>query len=110
MVIKKKEKKVIIDTKVSSYIELIFDMYIKGYSQAQIAKHLTNLGIDTPKKYKGEKAKINEWRNDSVGRILKDPFYTGMLITNKYVSDYKTKKLKKHQLSNGILLKEFMKQ
>lgn len=102
---KREDKKVVVDTKVSNYIELIFDMYLKGYSQSQIAKHLTNLGIDTPKKYKGEKAKINEWRNDSVGRILKDPFYTGMLITNKYVSDYKTKKIKKTPIEQWNLVK-----
>lgn len=95
---KKDEKdkyKVLIDEKVSENVKLIFDMYLQGYSQGQIAKHLTELGIDTPKKYKGEKVKINEWRNDTIGRILKDPFYIGQMITNKYVTDYRTKKTKK---------------
>lgn len=52
-------------------------MYLQGYSQGEIAKYLTKLKIDTPKKYKGQNVTINEWRNDSISRILKDPFYTG---------------------------------
>ncbi len=87
--------KVIEDEDVSNNVRLIYSMYLKGYSQGQIARHLTKLGIDTPKKYKGEKVKINEWRSDTVGRILKDPFYIGKIITNKYVTDYRTKKTKK---------------
>lgn len=96
--------KVLIDENVSENVRLIFKMYIQGYSQGQIAKHLTSLGIDTPKKYKGQKAKINEWRNDTIGRILKDPFYAGKMIINKYVTDYKTKKTKKTPREEWILV------
>lgn len=96
--------KVLIDENVSENVKLIFQMYIQGYSQGQIAKHLTSLGIDTPKKYKGQKVKINEWRNDTIGRILKDPFYTGQMIINKYVSDYRTKKTKKTPREKWILV------
>lgn len=87
--------KVIVDEKVSENVKLIFNMYLQGYSQGKIAKHLTMLGIDTPKKYKGQKVKINEWRIDTISRILKDPFYIGQMITNKYVTDYRTKKTKR---------------
>lgn len=48
--------------------------------------------IDTPKKYKGQKVTINEWRNDSISRILKDLFYTGKMIINKIYTDYRIKK------------------
>ena len=51
-------------------------MYLQGDSQGDIAKYLTKMKIDTPKKYKGQKVTINEWRSDSISRILKDPFYT----------------------------------
>ena len=92
--------KVLIDENVSENVKLIFKMYIQGYSQGQIAKHLTSLGIDTPKKYKGQKVKIN----DTIGRILKDPFYAGKMIINKYVTDYRTKKTKKTPREKWILV------
>lgn len=87
--------KLVVDRKVVDNVKMIFDMYLKGYSQGQIAKELTQRKIDTPKKYKGQKVAINEWRNDSISRILKDPTYTGALILNKYETDYLTKKTKK---------------
>ena len=96
--------KLLIDENVSENVKLIFSMYLDGYTQGQIARHLTSLGIDTPKKYKGEKCKINEWRNDTIGRMLEDPTYTGKIITNKYVSDYRTKKKKKTPKENWILV------
>ncbi len=96
--------KVLIDENVSEHVKLIFKMYIQGYSQGQIAKLLTSLGIDTPKKYKGQKVKVNEWRNDTIGRILKDPFYVGKMIINKYVTDYRTKKTKKTPREKWILV------
>lgn len=96
--------KVLIDENVADNVKLIYSMYLQGYSQGKIAKHLTSLNIDTPKTYKGEKAAINEWRNDTIGRILKDPFYTGKMIINKYVTDYKTKKTKKTPRKDWIMV------
>lgn len=96
--------KVIIDEKVVDNVKLIFKMYLQDYSQGQIAKHLTSLGFDTPKRYKGQKVSINEWRNDTIGRILKDPFYTGKMIVNKYVTDYRTKKTKKTSRDKWIII------
>lgn len=84
--------KLVIDEKVAGNVRIIFDMYLKGYSQGQIAKELTKRKIDTPKKYKGQNVAINEWRSDSISRILKDPTYIGALVLNKYESDYITKK------------------
>ena len=100
----KDKYKVLVDENVADNVKLIYKMYLLGYSQGKIAKHLTLLGIDTPKKYKGQKTKINEWRNDSVGRILKDPFYTGQMIINKFVTDYKTKKTKLTPREKWILV------
>ena len=84
--------KVVIDENVADNVKLIYKMYLQGYSQGEIAKYLTKMKIDTPKKYKGQKVTINEWRNDSISRILKDPFYTGKMIINKIYTDYRTKK------------------
>lgn len=85
---------VVIDEEVAENVKLIYKMYIQGYSQGRIAKHLTSLGIDTAKKYKGQPVTINQWRSDSVSRILKDPFYTGQMVINKYENDYRTGKTK----------------
>ena len=93
---KKDEKdkyKVVIDENVADNIKLIFEMYIAGYSQMKIANHLSNLGIDTCKKYKGFEVPMNKWRSDSISRILKDPFYTGRMIINKAYTNYITKKI-----------------
>lgn len=95
--------KLVIDEKVVNNVKMIFDMYLKGYSQSQIAKELTKRKIDTPKKYKGQNVTINEWRSDSISRILKDPTYIGALILNKYESDYITKKVKKTPREKWIL-------
>lgn len=83
---------VIVDENVADNVKLIYRMYLQGYSQGEIAKYLTKMKIDTPKKYKGQNVTINEWRNDSISRILKDPFYTGKMIINKLYTDYRTKK------------------
>lgn len=95
--------KLVVDEKVAGNVKMIFDMYLKGYSQGQIAKELTKRKVDTPKKYKGQKVAINEWRNDSISRILKDPTYIGALVLNKYESDYLTKKVKKTPREEWIL-------
>ncbi len=95
--------KLVIDEKVANNVKMIFDMYLKGYSQGQIAKELTKMKIDTPKKYKGQNVSINEWRNDSISRILKDPTYIGTLVLNKYESDYLTKKVNKTPREKWIL-------
>lgn len=95
--------KLVIDEKVASNVKMIFNMYLEGYSQGQIAKELTKRKIDTPKKYKGQKVEINEWRSDSISRILKDPTYMGALILNKYESDYITKRVKKIPREKWIL-------
>ena len=95
--------KLIIDDNVADNVKLIFKKYLEGYSQGQIAKELTNRKIDTPKKYKGQNVKINEWRNDTIGRILKDPSYIGALVLNKFETDYLTKKTKKNPMEDWII-------
>ena len=95
--------KLIIDDEVAYNIKLIFKMYLEGFSQGQIAKELTRRGENTPKKYKGQNVKINEWRNDTIGRILKDPTYKGALVLNKYETDYMTKKTSKTPKKDWII-------
>ncbi len=96
--------KVVVDTNVSENVKLIFAMYLQGYSLGKIAKHLTSLGIDTARMYKEGKAAINEWRADSVGRILRDPFYTGQIVINKYKTDFRTKQCVRTARETWILV------
>ena len=100
---KEDKYKIVVDEEVACNVKMIFDMYLNGYSQGQIAKELTKRKIDTPKKYKGQNVAINEWRSDSISRILKEPTYTGALILNKYETDYLTKKTKKIPREKWIL-------
>ena len=97
--------KLLIDEKVAENVRLIFKMYVEGFSQDKIAKKLTAMGVDTPKKYKGLKVAINEWRNDSISRILRDPTYIGALIINKYKSDYLTNKIIKTNKDEWKIIK-----
>ena len=98
--------KVVIDENVADNVKMIYQMTLEGISQGKIAKHLTAMGIDTPKAYKGQNVTINQWRNDSISRILKDPFYTGKMIINKAYSDYRTKKIIKTPKEEWIFLEE----
>lgn len=69
--------KVIIDDVVADNVKLIFDMYIQGFSQSQIAYKLNEMGEVTPKEYKGLKSVACKWTQDIISRILSNPFYTG---------------------------------
>ena len=89
---KEDKYKVVIEEETAENVKLIYNMYLNGYSQSQIARELTKRGIDTPKKHKGFSVSINEWRQDSVSSILREPFYTGKMIINKYYTNIDTRK------------------
>ena len=98
--------KLVLDENVANNVKKIFEMYSEGFSQGQIAKYLTSQGVDTPKKYKGFNVTINEWRNDSISRILKDPVYKGALVINKYKTDYLTKKTIKTKVEDWEIIED----
>lgn len=96
--------KVIIDDVVADKVKLIFDMYIQGFSQSQIANKLNEMGELTPKEYKGLKSVAGKWTQDIISRILSNPFYTGKMIINKSKSNIKTKKRKKTPKEDWIFV------
>ena len=96
--------KVIIDDVVADNVKLIFDMYIQGFSQSQIANKLNEMGELTPKEYKGLKSVAGKWTQDIISRILSNPFYTGKMIINKSKSNIKTKKRKKTPKEDWIFV------
>ena len=96
--------KVIIDDVVADNVKLIFDMYIQGFSQSQIANKLNEMGELTPKEYKGLKSVAGKWTQDIISRILSNSFYTGKMIINKSKSNIKTKKRKKTPKGDWIFV------
>lgn len=96
--------KVITDENVVDNVKLIFDMYIQGFSQSQIANKLNEMGELTPKEYKGLKSVAGKWTQDIISRILSNPFYTGKMIINKSKSNIKTKKRKKTPKEDWIFV------
>ena len=101
---KEDKYKVIIDEDVADNVKLIFDMYIQGFSQSQIANKLNDMQELTPKEYKGQKSVMGKWTQDTISRILSDPFYTGKMIINKSKSNIKTKKRKKTPREDWIFV------
>lgn len=96
--------KVIIDEEVADNVKLIFDMYLQGFSQLQIANKLNEMGELTPKEYKGQKSVVGKWTQDSISRILSDAFYTGKMIINKSKSNIRTMKREKTPRKDWIFV------
>lgn len=102
---KKVDKNLIIDEGVSWVVELIFDLYKKGYGYRRIATILNGASdevkmdkVPTPSEYKNNQNRpiASAWSSHHVVRILKNETYTGTLIcghTEKV--SYKSKKTKR---------------
>ncbi len=94
--------KLIPNPKTAPVVKRIFDLYISGYGSCAIAEILTREEVPTPIMLKNrEKAlqKCNHpeiWKHCSVGNILKNPIYTGVLIQHTSQNiNYKVKKRRK---------------
>ncbi len=94
--------KLVIDRHASAVVRDIFRLKIEGYSKQKIALILNEAGEPSPGDYKKRTTnfKCNFQRNEraawtaaSVGRILTNPVYTGILIQGQYTTpNYKVKK------------------
>ena len=83
-----KGKDYIIDLEVRDIIIMIFEMCISGLSTTMIAYKLNEANIDCPKVYLAKKnhiifAKKIYWDSASVGRILTNELYCGVLLQGK---------------------------
>ncbi len=90
------------DPKTAPVVKRIFDLYIRGYGSCAIAEILTKEEIPTPIMLKNKEKSLNKcnhpqiWKHCSVGNILKNPIYTGVLIQHTSQNiNYKVKKRKK---------------
>lgn len=106
----KKEKdnkhKIMIDEEVSDNIRKIYHMYLDGKTSTQIAEYLNNEKIKTPSQYMKMKKQATKWREEQINDILKNPFYIGNTIINKYKTDYIKKTCKKNKNRNTWIIKE----
>lgn len=107
------KNKILIDENVAYVVEKIFNLYRQGYSKSQIAKHLNELGIKTPLKYKEEQTnyynpnttKTYLWSSTMINKILRDKIYAGDLVQLKYRKiNYKIEKFEKVPIEQQIII------
>ncbi|RNB67312.1 recombinase family protein [Brevibacillus panacihumi] len=73
-----------LDLQYSSFVKEIFNLYIyEDWGLQRIAKHLTKLGVPTPRTVANAKNAGALWQQSSVKVILTNPIYTGNMIQNR---------------------------
>lgn len=80
----------IINSAQAKVVEMIYKLFLEGYSPYKIARILTDLEIPTPMKKK-------KWQQSTVTSILTNEKYKGdALLQKNYTADFLTKKRKKN--------------
>lgn len=114
--VKSKEDKnmLVIDNEAAQVVKRIFEMYLNGYSIAEIARVFTAENILTPTEYKNKvqnlayvnvNSKFNVWRTETIKGILINPTYIGNMAQHRSEKiNYKVKKFKKIPRSNWIIV------
>ena len=91
----------VIDDETAEVVRKIFRLCIDGYGPAQIARILTEEGIQTPTAYalsqgmdNGHKnVKLDRWGSETISGILEKPEYCGHTVNFRtHVKSYKNKK------------------
>ncbi len=81
----------VINAEQAKVVELIYRLFIEGYSIYKIAKKLTDMKIPTP-------MKKEKWYRSTVASILTNEKYKGdALLQKNYTEDFLTKKRKKNK-------------
>lgn len=106
----------IIDEKAAAVVREIFGLCMQGYGPSQIARILTDRGIDTPKIHAlkmGRKVKIREnempdvWSDQTVGLILSYREYLGETVNFKTKKkSFKSKKVVLQPSENWLIFKD----
>lgn len=98
--------KIVIDKNVACNIKTIYDMYIDGKTSSKIAEYLNENKIETPSKYLKMKNSSKKWNSEQINDILRNPFYIGNTIMNKYKTNYLNKTCVKNKNKDTWIMKE----
>ena len=108
------KEKWIIDEEAALIVKEIFNLCVKGYGPSQIARILTERGIETPTMYFHRKGiptpgKIKQdsdvWAKQSVVHILENEEYLGRTVNFKtYKKSYKSKKYIENPRENWVIV------
>ena len=108
------KEKWIVDEEAALIVKEIFNLCIKGYGPSQIARILTERGIETPTMYFHRKGiptpgKIKQdsdvWAKQSVVHILENEEYLGRTVNFKtYKKSYKSKKYIVNPRENWVVV------
>lgn len=107
------KNKILIDTKVSDVVALIFELYKSGKNKTAIANILNERQIMTPLKYKEQttnyfnpnKNNTYKWNSTIITKILRDRIYVGDLVQLKYSKvNYKIHKTVKVPEAEHIII------
>ena len=108
------KEKWIIDEEAALIVKEIFNLCIKGYGPSQIARILTERGIETPTMYFHRKGiptpqKIKQdsdvWGKQSIVGILENEEYLGHTVNFKtYKKSYKSKKYIENPRENWVIV------
>ncbi len=108
------KEKWVVDEEAALIVKEIFNLCIKGYGPCQIARILTERGIETPTMYFHRKGiptphKIKQdsdvWNMQSIVHILENEEYLGRTVNFKtYKKSYKSKKYIKNPRENWVVV------
>lgn len=98
--------KVVVDDEVKTIIKNIFNMYINGKTASQISKYLNDINVETPSSHLKMKNMAIKWNAEQINDILRNPFYIGNTILNKYETNYLTKRCMKNKKKDNLIIKE----
>ena len=103
---KEDKHKILIDEDVADNIRTIYNMYIDGKTSTQIAEYFNSKKIKNPSRYMKMKNATNKWSAEQINEILKNPFYIGNTVMNKYETNYLTKTCRKNKNKDKWIIKE----
>lgn len=107
------KNQMMLDDEVAPYVREIYQMYLDGFTQTQIARILTEKGVLTPLQYKQRNSHYfnpnglvsSKWSRSTIHKILKDRIYIGDLVQLKFQKvNYKIKKMKQVPMEQQIII------
>ena len=103
------KNKLVVDRKVKSVVEKIFDMYSNGHGSSEIVNYLNNNKYLSPSGYRKTGAVQDEnktgynWNEVTLCNVLRNEVYIGNTVQNKKsVISYKVKKIRTVEKENQI--------